>query len=341
MKVRPLVDTVGFAATADQMDEVIKRIDKLQSKQLKKKFSEAGVNDKTMWKTTIAPHDDYTYTGYMYPLALKNIKAKTVILFGVAHKAAKLNLQDKLIFDSYTHWRTPYGVVKVSNLRNEILSLIPQSMCEVNDTMQKIEHSVEAEIPFLQFYNPDVEIVSILVPYMSFAKIETIALSLSQAIAGVLQRNNLKWGEDVAFVISADAVHYGDEDWGGRNFANYGVDSAGYKKAVEHEYELMNTCFKGNVSSEMVKQFTKYTVDENDFKQYKWTWCGRYSVPMGLLTSVKLSEVLYKKPLQGTILGYTNSIENSHIPVSDLGTMGVTAKANIRHWVGYAAVGFK
>ncbi len=341
VKVRPLADTIGFAANAVQMDAVMKRIIESQSEQLLNKISAANITDKTVWKTVIAPHDDYTYTGYMYPLALQNIKAKTVILFGVAHKAKILNLENQIVFDSYTHWRAPYGKVKVSSLREEIIAQLPKNLYQVNDSMQKIEHSLEAEIPFLQYYNKNVEIISILVPYMNYSKMEEIATPLSKAIASVIKNKKLKWGEDIAIVISADAVHYGDEDWGGRNFANYGADTAGYKKAVEHEYEIMNTCFKGNVDSLKVKKFTEYTVEPNDYKAYKWTWCGRYSVPLGLLTSIKLSKLLSNTPLYGTILGYTNSIENSHIKVSDLGTMGITAKANIRHWVGYAAIGFK
>ena len=35
-----------------------------------------------------------------------------------------------------------------------------------SNDMQTVEHSVEAIVPFLQAYNRDVEIVSILVPYM-------------------------------------------------------------------------------------------------------------------------------------------------------------------------------
>jgi AmmeMemoRadiSam system protein B len=341
IRIRSLADTIGFACTAKQMDAIMKRIDENQSAILKKKQTEGGINNKTIWKTVISPHDDYTYAGYLYPLALQNIKAKTVILFGVAHKAKNLNLENEIIFDSYTHWRGPYGNVKVSALREEIMAQLPKSIYQVNDSMEKIEHSVEAEIPFLQYYNKNLEIISILVPYMNYERMEEIAAPLSKAIASVLKKKNLKWGEDVAIVISADAVHYGDEDWGGKNFAFYGADTAGYKKAVEHEYEIMNACFQGNVDSTKVKKFTDYTVDEKDHKAYKWTWCGRYSVPLGLLTSTKLSELIFKKPLQGTILGYGTSIENKHIPVNDLGTMGVTAKANIRHWVGYAAVGFK
>jgi MEMO1 family protein len=340
-KTRPLADTIGFAYKAAYMDSFMNRLKREQTPILNKKLKQAGVSKDTKWKTVIAPHDDYTYTGYMYPLALQNIKAKTVILFGVAHKARNLQLEDKIIIDSYTHWRAPYGPVKVSAFREDILGQLPEDIFMINDSMQKIEHSVEAEIPFLQYYNKDVEIISILVPPMNFERMDKVAGHLAVAIFTAMNHKKLIWGEDIAIVISADAVHYGDEEWGGRNFAFYGADTAGYKKAIEHEHEIMNTCFKGTIDPGKVKQFTKYTVEEKDHKAYKWTWCGRYSVPIGLLTSVKLSELIYHKPLTGTVLGYTNSIENSHLKVNDLGTMGVTAKAHIRHWVGYPAIGFK
>lgn len=41
----------------------------------------------------------------------------------------------------------------------------------------------------------------------------------------------LEWGRDFCIVISTDAVHYGDKEWGGKNYAPYGTDSAGYAKA--------------------------------------------------------------------------------------------------------------
>ncbi|MEZ5000386.1 MAG: AmmeMemoRadiSam system protein B [Bacteroidales bacterium] len=34
----------------------------------------------------------------------------------------------------------------------------------VNDSMHNIEHSLESMVPFLQYYNREVEIVPILVP---------------------------------------------------------------------------------------------------------------------------------------------------------------------------------
>lgn len=339
IKLRPLADTVGFAHTASQMDSVMKRILRLQEKQLKAARKKAGIQKETAFKVVISPHDDYTYAGYMYPLALQNIKAKTIILVGVAHQAKKLNLENKLIFDSYTHWRGPYGNIKVSMLREELLAQLPASIYEVNDTMQKIEHSVEAEIPFLQYFNHNVEIISILAPYMPIDTIQKFAKPLADALAGIMKKKNLKWGEDVAWVISADAVHYGDEDWGGKNFAFYGADSAGYKKAVEHEYEIMDKCFS-KLQNPCIELFASYTVKEENYKEYKWTWCGRYSVPMGLMAAFDLALALQAKIPEGKILGYETSLSNKHIPVTDLG-MGVTAPAKLRHWVGYPAIGFK
>jgi AmmeMemoRadiSam system protein B len=345
VKLRPLADTIGFAHTAPQMDSVMNRILRLQKEQLQNARKKTGIQKQTAFKAVIAPHDDYTYAGYLYPLALENIKAKTVILFGVAHQAKKLDLENQLIFDSYTHWRGPYGNVKVSALREELikelnnLEFITKDVYQVNDTMQRIEHSLEAEVPFLQYFNRDVEIIPILVPYMSFVTVDNYALPLASAIKKVMNQHNLKWGEDIALVISADAVHYGDEDWGGRNFAFYGADTLGYKQAVKHEYTIMDSCFAGPLTFAGISLFIEYTLQKENYKEYKWTWCGRYSVPMGLLTAFELARQ-GGKSLEGKILGYETSLSNKHIPVSDLG-MGVTAPAKLRHWVGYPAVGFR
>lgn len=335
MNLRPLVDTVGFAQHSWQMDSIMDRINRLEEQhpELAKAHFEGTP------KVVISPHDDYAYVDGLYPAAISNIKAKTVILFGVAHKARLLNLQDQIVFDSYDHWKGPYGPVKVSNIREEIIENLPHQLFQVNDSMQRMEHSVEAIIPFLQYYNRNVEIVSIVVPYMSFDKMKEIAEPLAKAIKKATLDQGLKWGEDFAIVISTDAVHYGDEDWGGSNFASYGTDSAGYAQAIAHEHEIMDT-LSGKLNPGKVKAFCNFTVDENDFKQYKWTWCGRYSVPLGLLTAFDLNDLAGNQPLTGTIIGYANSIDHPTLEVKDLG-MGLTAPANMHHWVGNAAIGYK
>ncbi|MBU2652383.1 MAG: AmmeMemoRadiSam system protein B [Bacteroidetes bacterium] len=325
------VDTIGFAHLDYQMDSIMERLTR-NHEQNPETFLD-------MPKVVISPHDDYAFVGNLYPETLKNIRATTVFLFGVAHKARLLGLEDQLIFDSYDCWKGPYGDVKVSEIRDMLKQQLPPGLFVVNDSMHQMEHSLEALIPFLQFYNRDVQIIPVLVPYMSYNRMEDIAKPLSEAIRSVLVDKGLEWGKDFAFVISTDAVHYGDEDWGGKNFAVYGTDSAGYARTLAHEKMIMDT-LSGNLSPRKIKAFCEFTVDENNYHEYKWTWCGRYSVPLGLLTVFELNEATGNKPLAGTIIGYSNSINHPVLKVDDLG-MGTTAPANTHHWVGYASIAYK
>lgn len=340
-KVRGIADKVGFAHKVEQISAVAERIKKHQAKELRKARKDAAISDENSWRLAISPHDDYTYVGHLYPALLENVKTQTVIIFGVAHKARSLGLEDKLIFDSFTHWTGPMGKVRVSALREEIMSHLPKNVYTVNDSMQSIEHSVEAIVPFLQYHRADVEIISILVPAMSYDKMEEIAPLLADAIAKATQKDELEWGKDYSIVISTDAVHYGDEDWGGKNFAQFGTDTAGYNKALQHENKIISECLIDDLKPEKVKKFTEYTVQENDHREYKWTWCGRYSVPCGLLTAYYLQKSLKDDELYGRLVGYGTSIDGrKHIPVEDLG-MGVTAPAKPRHWVGYVSIGYR
>ncbi|MBP6979301.1 MAG: AmmeMemoRadiSam system protein B [Bacteroidales bacterium] len=338
-KIRQPVDTVGFAHLDWQMDSIMTRIMRLDFND--KDGIDEGVCllSSCLIRLAISPHDDYTYVGKMYPVILSCIKAKTIVLFGVAHKAKQLGLENVLVFDSYDSWQGPYGPVKISSAREELMQELSRDLYQVNDSMQAVEHSVEALIPFLQYLNKEVEIVPILVPYMSFERMEKISQALAEAIDKVSRKNAWKWGNNLGIMISSDAVHYGDEDWGDSNYAFYGTDSSGYQKAVAHEWEIIRS-ISGELNPESTNRFMNYTVQENDYKAYKWTWCGRYAIPMGLLTSYYLSQQPGQEPLFGIPVGYQTSIDHDPLKVDDL-RMGVTAPATMRHWVGYAGVVYK
>ncbi|HOW89458.1 MAG TPA: AmmeMemoRadiSam system protein B, partial [Elusimicrobiales bacterium] len=96
------------------MDSITARIGREQGERIHNALKAAGIDRDVSWKTIISPHDDYAYTGYLYPAILKNLKAKTIILLGVAHKARQLGLEDQLIFDSFSFWKAPCGDVPVS-----------------------------------------------------------------------------------------------------------------------------------------------------------------------------------------------------------------------------------
>jgi len=325
--IRPLKDTIGFAQYSWQMDSLMSRMDRRGWKKT------PGLP----WKLAICPHDDYTYVGTLYPELLQNVKAPNLILIGVAHKAALLGIEDSLVFDSYTHWRGPWKEIPVSPVREEIYKLLAKKFAIVNDTLQKVEHSVEALIPFLQYFNRNITIIPILVPALNPDKMEASGKALADAIRTVAQNHKWEWGTDFAIVVTTDAVHYGNEDWGGIDRAYYGCDEKGNIKAREHESEIIDSCFKGKVTPKNIRLFSTYTLNQDNFREYKWTWCGRYSVPVALYTAYYLND---SNPLSGELIGYSTSITSTHIPVDDI-RMGQTAIATNCHWVGYAALGYR
>ncbi|MBU0763740.1 MAG: AmmeMemoRadiSam system protein B [Bacteroidetes bacterium] len=339
--VRKVIDTIGFACNARQMDSVMARIERNFGRKQDEIFRKNRIADTIAWKTAICPHDDYAYAGYLYPLAMRNIKAHTVLLIGVCHKAARFGLENVVVFDGFDAWKEPYGSVKISTAREDILKQLPGNTYIVHDSVQAMEHSLEAIVPFLQYYNRNVEVIPILIPYMNSGEMNTAAQQLSRAIMAVMQQRNWQWGRDLSIVISNDCVHYGDEEWGDSNFAFYGSDTAGYERAVAHEKMIISRCLNGRLHPDRIMDFIQMTVDTADFKKYKWTWCGRYSVPFGLLTTYHLQQLIDRKsPVEGSFLDYATSIDHPVLPVSDL-EMGTTAIATIHHWVGYTAVGYK
>lgn len=325
--IRHVHDTIGFAQYDWQMDSIYNRLGIKDSK------------NNLSWKAVISPHDDYKYAGRLYYESLKGINANTIILIGVAHRARNFDLQDKIIFGDYTHWQSPYGDLKVSDLNVVIRNNMNETNFIVHDSMQALEHSLEAIVPFLHRKDPDLEIIPILVPYIDYEMITSASMDLAEAVKKVLESNNLSYGNDIAIVISNDAVHYGDEEWSG-DLAPFGTDDAGTEKARLMDVEIVETCLSDAITPEKIKRFTEYTVQHDDYKEYKWVWCGRYSVPFGLSFANNLNLLIDDQPLQGEFMHYQSSIDHELIKVEDLG-MGTTAIATQRHWVAYASIKYE
>ena len=327
--VRHQEDTIGFAQYAWQMDSIISRI-----------APEDKLPTEATYKAVINPHDDYAYAGGLYTKTLAGVKAKTIVLIGVAHAARDFKLENQLIFGSYTAWDAPGGPIPVSPLRDELVeALAPKNRLVHNDMIQK-EHSLEAITPFLQKQNPDIEIIPLLVPYTAFGMMQLFSDDLSKSLHSLMQKHHLEYGKDLAIVISNDAIHYGSEGWSSKTMAPFGTDSIGNAKAHEKDLMIIKECLEGPLSVEKVRQFNAYTVIPNNFRKYNWTWCGRYSTPLGLLTANKLNLLIENKPLVGTTIDYRSSLQNPHIEVEDIG-MGHTAVATPTHWVAYVGMGYE
>jgi len=329
LKVRTLIDTIGFTQYKWQLDSIISRMP-----------SEDKKGSDQIYKAVICPHDDYSYAGGLYNKTLAGIKAKTIVLIGVAHRARNFTLENKLVFGTFDTWQSTNGNVTVSTFRDRLIRKLPSETYIVHDSMMQLEHSMEAIVPFLQKNKQEVSIIPLLVPYITFENMGLFSEIVAKSLRDIMKEENLQYGRDIAIVISNDAIHYGDEDWGSSNLAPFGVDSLGNEKARQKDLKIIEQCLKGELNNEKIEIFNHYTVQEENYKEYKWTWCGRYSVPFGLLVANKLNNLIEHRSLSGKMIDYRSSYHNRHIKVEDLG-MGTTAPANNRHWVGYVGLGYQ
>jgi AmmeMemoRadiSam system protein B len=337
--IRMQKDTIGYATRPDQVEALVRLVDSLEAARYVSNAAAFPLMKTGPMIGAICPHDDYLYAGRGYVHVMREVRAPRVILFGVSHTARRRGIQDKLIFDDFSAWKSAYGNCPVSSMRDDIVAALPAGLVLVNDTIHSEEHSLEGFIPILQHYLPKVEIVPILVTRMNGSNFETAADALAEAISIIMKARGWKLGKDVAILISADCVHYGDEEWGGRNYAPFGVGEDGYEKGVAQDREVIRSSLAGALSREKIGIFRE-KVENSDFQQpYKITWCGVYSIPFGLGVLDRLAERGGGRAPEGFTLVYGTSLRPHKLPLERTG-LGVTAIATLRHWVGYTAIGY-
>ncbi len=313
-------DSVGFCWDGKQMDRLIRFLDS----------SETAAFSYPSPIVAISPHDDYLYAGRMYFPLFRNFRSKEVVIFGVTHGTVRREIGDpknKIILDSFDEWYAPYGNIRPSQLREFIRQRLDTSMFLVSNKAQQLEHSIEALLPFVQHYNPGIRITPIMVTAMSFERMDSIATALAPIIEDYIRTNRLALGKDIAFLCSSDANHYG------RDFNNlpFGEDEAAHAKATQQDVRVATSYLTGVVSSEKIKSLTR--------ELQSILWCGKYSIPFGMLASMKIVHDLIGKNITGKLYRYSDTYSGAALPIHDTG-MGVTAVFSLQHWVGFFSAGY-
>jgi hypothetical protein len=186
--VRGQQDAVGFASKPEQMAKVWELSATLPRPEKLGDPPPPGVAG------AICPHDDYIYAGRVYRQVLPLVTAKTVVLVGVFHKYRRFGAHDVLVFDSYKAWRTPDGDVPVSEIREEVLALLPKGDFVRDDAAHDSEHSLEAIVYWLRHARPDLQIAPVIVPAMGAERMEELAGRLASALARVMTSHRLQLG---------------------------------------------------------------------------------------------------------------------------------------------------
>lgn len=327
--IRPIRDDVGYCWEKKQISGLISFL----ASQYHEKDDCPGLI------AGISPHDDYLYAGKVYYPLFKNIQSREILILGVTHGGVRKEIGDpkhKLILERHRFWKGPYGKVAISPLRDFLIEKMNPEYIIVDNRAHQLEHSIESAIPFLQYYNHGIAITPIMVTAMPFEKMREISKDLSRHILSYIKGNQLKLGRDIFILISADANHYG-EDFNHRVF---GLDARAHRLATALDRRIVNTCLRGPISLNKIKKLSKWLWGNSYLESGNTLWCGKYSLPFGLLTLTEITRgVESTKSLTGHPFIYSDTYSSGVLPLKKTG-MGITAPFSLRHWVGFFSAGF-
>ena len=131
----------------------------------------------------IVPHAGWIYSGKTAMAAyrlLKTRQPKTIVLLGPAHRTAV----QTAVRDNHAFWETPLGIT----------SIIQDEDFEVFNPAHANEHSLEVQLPFIQYFAPKSKILPLVVGTLTQEAVTRMASKLKE--------------KDYFLIVSTDLSHF-------------------------------------------------------------------------------------------------------------------------------------
>ncbi len=144
----------------------------------------------------LAPHAGYIYSGAVVGAVISKVQFKdTFVILGPNHtgygKPFSIMTEGK--------WKTPLGEVEIdSELAKKMVSI--SAYLKEDIEAHEFEHSIEVQVPFLQYFRPDVKIVPIILSLGNGDIYKQIGRDIVQALSALKR-------EAIIFA-SSDMSHY-------------------------------------------------------------------------------------------------------------------------------------
>ncbi|MBL7117662.1 MAG: MEMO1 family protein [Candidatus Syntrophoarchaeum sp.] len=142
----------------------------------------------------VVPHAGYMYSGGVAANVYAKLPgADTFVILGPNHQG-----MGSLIAVSVDTWVTPLGEVEVDKA---FVDALPKRIIDVDETAHKYEHSIEVQLPFLQFrFDKNFLFVPVCMSLNDEDTTREIGEDLANTIA--------KFGKKVVVIASSDFTHY-------------------------------------------------------------------------------------------------------------------------------------
>ncbi len=154
-----------------------------------------SVQEKEKALAVIAPHAGYVYSGGVAGETFARVQVpETALILGPNHHGGGQPLALGI-----SDWQMPFGEVPIE--RDLAVAILRNSEVIVEDDVAHLqEHSLEVQVPFLQFFQENLSIVPIVVSHVSYEVCKQAARDLATAIRA--------FGRPVLLVASTDMTHY-------------------------------------------------------------------------------------------------------------------------------------
>ena len=172
----------------------------LSAKDLNKQIKDFSLNPKSKIDaiSCMLPHAGYVYSGRVAVETVSSIQIKErVILLGPNHTG---NGESCSIMTEGS-WQTPLGIVNIDSIFAKKL-LSSSRYLKEDSIAHRDEHSIEVELPILQYFKEDFKIV----PIAFMTDNINILKEIGKEIAGAISQSGQK--SNTIIIASSDMTHY-------------------------------------------------------------------------------------------------------------------------------------
>ncbi len=154
-------------------------------------------------KAIIVPHAGYQFSGHAANFGFEHLKfSENVFIIAPSHH---YDFQG-IALPEYDKFETPFGSIEVNKA---ITAEIKENFgCYINNIPFDEEHSIEVQIPFIQYYTNNTKIINAANLLKGLHKIKIIPILTGKCRPEIITSLIEKFWDRACFVISTDLSHY-------------------------------------------------------------------------------------------------------------------------------------
>jgi len=163
---QPYVAGYFYPSDPDNLRSMIQKM--VDLKALKKKA-----------KCLISPHAGYVYSGNVAGMVYSStILPKNYVILGPSH----VYMDSRIAIMKKGEWITPLGNISINQDLAEMICSHADVVREEEDVHKK-EHSLEVQLPFLQFFKKEFSIVPICISYYAdYKDLESLGIAIAKSV---------------------------------------------------------------------------------------------------------------------------------------------------------------